>query len=492
MRAEATQINDWEKVGNPGWNWESLFQYYLKSETIAELDARQVAAGLTFAPAFHGTDGPVNTGWPVNIAGREYLDFLSATYPRLGIQVNADPNDGDMSGLSTYPRTQRNINGVDVQESSRTAYYEPVMADRPNMDVITEATARRIVWQSNGSNSSGGVRAAGVEISGSSTRVIKATSEVILAGGSYRTPSILEYSGVGNPSILTPLGINVTVDLPGVGEHLMDQTNNALEFFNSPNITFGQNSTASVAYITAQDIWGSDGAATLAEETLAALPSYAASIASHNNNATSVDDLLSMLRIQYDSMFSANMTLVEILHGLTLRTDRLECEFWSTAPFSRGNVHITNGDPPKGTDRPDLKINNNYFMLDYDLKSQIGAAKTVRRLFSTAPLNGSAVVGEIAPGLNTVPLDASDNEWEVWLKSGFRSAWHPVGSAAMLPRDKGGVVDANLKVYGTANVRVVDASVFPFQVNGHPAATVYAVAEKAADIIKTTYYRETN
>ena len=65
-----------------------------------------------------------------------------------------------------------------------------------------------------------------------------------------------------------------------------------------------------------------------------------------------------------------------------------------------------------------------------------------------------------------------------------RSNYHPISTAAMLPKDIGGVVDTSLKVYGTSNVRVVDASIIPFQVCGHLQSTVYAVAERAADIIK--------
>jgi choline dehydrogenase-like flavoprotein len=57
----------------------------------------------------------------------------------------------------------------------------------------------------------------------------------------------------------------------------------------------------------------------------------------------------------------------------------------------------------------------------------------------------------------------------------------------MLPRDKGGVVDAELRVYGTKNVRVVDASVLPFQITGHLTSTLYAVAERASDLIKKRY-----
>ena len=61
---------------------------------------------------------------------------------------------------------------------------------------------------------------------------------------------------------------------------------------------------------------------------------------------------------------------------------------------------------------------------------------------------------------------------------------HPLGTAAMMPKELGGVVDAELKVYGTENVRVVDASVMPFQVSGHLTSTIYAIAEKASDMIK--------
>lgn len=63
----------------------------------------------------------------------------------------------------------------------------------------------------------------------------------------------------------------------------------------------------------------------------------------------------------------------------------------------------------------------------------------------------------------------------------------------MLPRDKGGVVSPELKVYGTKNVRVIDASVLPFQLCGHLTSTLYAVAEKASDVIKKKYIpRENN
>jgi choline dehydrogenase-like flavoprotein len=84
----------------------------------------------------------------------------------------------------------------------------------------------------------------------------------------------------------------------------------------------------------------------------------------------------------------------------------------------------------------------------------------------------------------TLPTAANDTAWSTYLKAHYRPNWHPVGSLAMLPQSSGGVVSNKLKVYGTSNVRVIDASILPFQVCGHLSSTLYAVAEKAADIIK--------
>lgn len=105
-----------------------------------------------------------------------------------------------------------------------------------------------------------------------------------------------------------------------------------------------------------------------------------------------------------------------------------------------------------------------------------------RELGNTAPL--SANMGEeISPGSNV----QSDDDWENWLKNNVYTEYHPSCSCAMLPQAQGGVVGADLKVYGLTNVRVADASVFPFQFSAHLMTPVYGLAEQAAEIIKGTY-----
>lgn len=95
--------------------------------------------------------------------------------------------------------------------------------------------------------------------------------------------------------------------------------------------------------------------------------------------------------------------------------------------------------------------------------------------------------GETTPGNTTVPDHGdggSDADWSAWIEQNFGAVSHPIATAAMMRRDLGGVVDAHLIVYDTANVRVVDASIMPLQVSAHLSSTVYGIAEKAADLIK--------
>ena len=130
-------------------------------------------------------------------------------------------------------------------------------------------------------------------------------------------------------------------------------------------------------------------------------------------------------------------------------------------------------------------VNPNYFMFDSDLAAQVAIAKFVRKVYGTAPFSAT-IGGELLPGLATVPANATDDEWGAWLKSAYAPNNHPVSTAAMLPRGDGGVVDAELVVYGTSNLRVVDASVLPTQLSGHLTSILYGVAERAADIIKAS------
>jgi choline dehydrogenase-like flavoprotein len=137
--------------------------------------------------------------------------------------------------------------------------------------------------------------------------------------------------------------------------------------------------------------------------------------------------------------------------------------------LSRGSIHINSS---KATDHP--IINPNYFSVPFDVKVVTTGTSYLRKIAATPQY--AAILGtEITPGQGV--------DLHNFTTTSFKPVNHPIGTASMLPREDGGVVDSTLKVYGTANVRVVDASIIPVHISAHPQGTVYGIAEKAADII---------
>jgi len=143
-------------------------------------------------------------------------------------------------------------------------------------------------------------------------------------------------------------------------------------------------------------------------------------------------------------------------------------------PWSRGTIHAVSADPlvPPAMDP-------HYYEDDFDLQNMVELAKFVRRLGKTSPL-GDIIAREHNPG----PEVQTDEELIAWIKQYTNSIAHTTGTCSMLPRDKGGVVDPRLKVYGTHNLRVVDLSIVPLQISAPTQTFTYGLAEQAADIIK--------
>lgn len=334
----------------------------------------------------------------------------------VGLPTIQDPNGGNMRGTGTWPRTIKVVNDTTVREDSATAYIDPISATRNNLDVLTNTTALRIIWAE---GQTGNLTASGVEIAAvgtNSTKVIvNATQEVILSAGAYRSSSILEFSGVGNPAILTPLGIDTVIELPGVGEHLIDQPESKLTWSlnTARNWTIGY--TGYVVYPNATDLFGTNTSA-VAAELLASLPEYAASIAANNNGAASADAIESILKIQYKSIFESQISTTEMLAQLYFTGTDVEHQWWTTTPFSQGNVHINTATPPTDGGIP-VDIVNRFWSFDFDIKTYVAAGRYLRNLYATAPLLGSVVLAETSPGLDAVPEDASDDLWFDWIKT---------------------------------------------------------------------------
>lgn len=476
-RAESNQIDAWEKLGNTGWNWEALFPYYLKSETFQVPDAEfEATRHVDLDPSYHGTDGPLYVSFAEGSTSDAYPIALNSTYNTLGLPWNADGTGGSMVGFSPYAKT---INSdLNVRWDAARAYYYPYQ-NRTNLQVLLSTSANKLTWAA---NSNGTATANGVEITASDGTIstIGANKEVILSAGALVSPLLLELSGVGNPAVLSQHNIETVVDLPTVGENLQDQINNNLIYNPDPTFaaTYDDGSAGFVAYPSASHVFSAN--ATAAAALKAKLPTYAATVAAANGNVTSAADLLEFFSLQYDLIFGAEheVPFAEVL--IYLSAGAWGAQYWGLLPFSRGSVHIGSGASTAGA-----RINPNYFMLDWDVELQVQTAKYIREVFATAPFAALAA-DETTPGFAAVPEGADAAAWKEFVVGTYRSNFHPVATAAMMPKEKGGVVDPELRVYGTANVRVVDASVLPFQVCGHLVSTLYAISERAADIIKGT------
>ncbi|KAF9439552.1 GMC oxidoreductase [Macrolepiota fuliginosa MF-IS2] len=142
--------------------------------------------------------------------------------------------------------------------------------------------------------------------------------------------------------------------------------------------------------------------------------------------------------------------------------------------FSRGSIHATSSDPKA---HPDL--DPHYFEEGTDMKMFVEIVKFCRKAAQTEPFK-SYLASEINPG----PGVNTDEEIADFLKSFVNSTFHTLGSASMLPKEKNGVVDSKLKVYGTKNLRVADLSIVPLHFGCHSQPIAYGIGEIAADIIK--------
>ena len=152
-------------------------------------------------------------------------------------------------------------------------------------------------------------------------------------------------------------------------------------------------------------------------------------------------------------------------------------------PYSHGRVAIKTPDP---TDYP--SIDPNYMAHPTDTKILRDGSKLVRAIGKTGPLK-DVLTKETSPG-SEVQSDNDDDAWDEWLRNTVSTEFHPSSTCAMLPRELGGVVDANLRVYGLSNVRVADASVPPIALSTHLMASTYGVAEQASSIIRAYHDRK--
>ncbi|KAJ8508976.1 hypothetical protein ONZ45_g8807 [Pleurotus djamor] len=482
-RASSTEYDAFESLGAKGWNWKELSKYFIKSETFTASSEELEQYDMKPDPNYVGTSGPLKrslAGWN---GGDMFRTFYKALHS-LGVPSNPDSFSGDTVGTCVT------TNAVDpstcTRSSSATAYYQP-NKDKPNLTVITDAHVSRVLL----SKTPEGAKAEGVEyLHDGTAHIVLAKREVIISAGSFQTPQVLELSGIGDINILSAHSIPVIVNLPGVGanlqEHIttmfvteMDSKYDSLDRMTDPAQAAAEmqlyqekkqgvfTSTASVAYSFLPLNYFADAGAVAAKAAVVDNSSgYAAEKVRKQHEEWLTNDKVPQLEfVQVSAPFPVK--------GLVPKPGKKHFSFFIGLmhPLSAGSVHISSPDPLA---EPDIDMNLLSNPVDLDIL--IAAIRYSRKVISTDALK-DIVQAEVAPGPNV----QTDEELGKYIKENLGTVFHPVGTAAMLPREDRGVVDENLKVYGTMNLRVVDASVIPIQIAAHSQLTVYAIAEKASN-----------
>ncbi|KAF5353559.1 hypothetical protein D9756_008091 [Leucocoprinus leucothites] len=489
-RPYRTDWDDFEKLGNPGWNWKNMYAAARKSEKVNSPQpqfAREYGYGVN--PASHGSSGPVETSFPPFIPLQE-LKFINASL-ELGHDFNKDPYAGDNVGVWFGLSSQTSKN---ARETSEFAYLDPAL-HRPNLIVCSYALVTKLNV-SNGPRDI--VQSTGVQVRfpDGSTVTAKTNNggEVVMTAGSVRTPQLLELSGIGNKDILQKHNVPVKVDLPGVGENYEDQTLTILTYKLKPGFlsfdALGYNQTLAaeqqLLYDTKRLGWLTFAQGVLnfapAQTVLNKADLQTAQQLLKRKPASISQDAFDAIK---DKVFSgvpqAEYILFNSFSGGPSKepnTSYVSLAVTHLHPLARGSIHINT---TSIDDHP--IINPNVLDSDWDTWFLAKATAYGRKFFETSAFKEIFEPAEVFPGLQT----QTQADWVDFIKKNVNLGYHSVGTASLLPRNKNGVVDANLKVYGTSNIRVADASVMPLLVSAHTQTTAYAIAERAAQLIQSSH-----
>ncbi|KAL9710229.1 hypothetical protein Ac2012v2_006525 [Leucoagaricus gongylophorus] len=454
--------------GDPGWSWDNMFQYALKSEKhVSAWDGPN--PGM-FDPRVHG-NGPVLTSVTGNISDVDTRVIQTSQENPDKFPFNLDLNSGN--GLGTG-WTQTSV-GNSARSSSSTAYLHPALAERDNLDLVIETQAISLAMTDKSTSAFRGVRLS--QRNCSKTYELVAKKEVILSAGSIGTPQLLLLSGIGSKKDLQSAGIQTLVDLPDVGKNLQDQP---IFFFQSTV----NKATAVSTVLTNQTLFAQ--ALTQYEENKTGLLA-----------SSPVINTISFLRLPNSSSIlqefgepSSGAHSPHFIHsfmgafipnpGQETPTDANWVSFSIVllAPSSRGSVKLVSKDPFQNP-----LINPNFLTTKLDIEVLIEAVKILQQFLLTSPWKDYFT----SPLLNGLDI-SSDCAIEAFIRDTVTTIKHPVGTCRISrAQDTSGVVDAHLAVKHTTGLRVVDASVLPFAVGGFPQAQIYMIAERAADIIKAQY-----
>jgi choline dehydrogenase len=431
VRGQHEDYDRWRQHGNPGWGFDDVLPYFKKAENQAR-----------GADDFHGVGGPLP------VSNLSHADPLSAAFieaaAETGIPKNSDFNGATQEGAGFFQTTTR----YGRRASTAVAYLRPAKG-RSNLHIETAALAQRILFD--------GRHASGVEYrQAGSLRTARARKEILVSGGAYNSPQLLQLSGIGPAELLRRHGIDVVLDAPGVGHDLQDHMQVRMVMHCTKPITLN-------------DVVNSPLRKALAGLRYAAFRTGPLGIAAGTSGAFfKTNPRLATPDIQIHFLPFSTDKMGEKLHAFSGFTASV-CQL---RPESRGSLRIRSADPAAP---PEIRIN--YLATETDRTANVEGLKILRKILH-APALSPFVVEEVDPGKKV----STDEELLSYARARGSTIYHPTSTCRM-GNDPLAVVDARLRLRGIEGLRVVDASVMPDLVSGNTNAAIIMIAEKASDMI---------
>ena len=434
LRGPREDYDRWAAEGNAGWGFDELLPYFKR----AEHNERG-------ADAFHGTGGPLNV---MDLAHPNRFGpvFVEAAR-QAGYPVNTDFNGARQEGVGMYQVTHKN----GERFSAAKAYLTPNLG-RVNLTVMTGAHTTRILLEDK--------RAVGVEVRiGRELKQLKARREVLLCAGALQSPQLLMLSGIGPGAQLQRHGIGTLHDLPGVGTNLHDHVD-VVQVVDTPQVKdlFGLSLAGAVNAIKGIFEWRRARSGMLTTNFAEA----GGFIKSSPNEA--LPDL--QLHFVIGKLIDHGRKTV-FGHGYS-------CHVCLLRPKSRGSVTLAGNDPMAAP-----LIDPNFLAERDDMDRLLRGFKLMRGI-----LQQPALAGYRGRELPASAVAQTDAQIEAFVRGHADTIYHPVGTCRM-GSGAMAVVDDQLRVHGVTALRVVDASIMPSIVGGNTNAPVIAIAEKAADLIRS-------
>jgi choline dehydrogenase len=431
LRGQPADYDHWRQLGNNGWSFDDVLPYFRRAEHQERGE-----------DALHGVGGPLAVS---NVCEPHPLcEAFIESAERAGFPRNDDFNGPTQEGAGYFQLTARN-----GRRCSTAVGYLRDARRRSNLKVVTNALASRILFE--------GRRAVGIEYRrGDTVHTARAGREVILAGGAFNSPQLLQLSGVGPAALLQPLGIGVVADMPGVGAELQDHLQVRMQYRCTEPITMND-----VINSWRHRIGAGLRYALFRKGLLTIGAGYAGGFFRSNEQVTTPDIQVHFIIFSGEASGAALHPFPGFIASI--------CQL---RPESRGFVRIKSADPAQAP-----AIQPLYLTSALDRDTVVAGLKLLRRIMGQAPMQ-RYIAAERVPG----PGVASDADLLAFARSAGTTVFHPTSTCRMGP-DADAVVDERLRVRGIGGLRVVDASIMPTVVSGNTNAAVVMIGEKGADMI---------